>query len=288
MEERVEQYSGCISRGGMKMKNKRIAKNRMTKAVAFLVIIGSSFSIPYSVWANTASSPDEWIKMQQMIEQDSIPSETEPQTPQNGWIQEKEGFRYYLPDGTKIVSSLTLDGYYVDSNGLWNEKEFDILGIKVAAESKFCLPSSQNGWNTHLLELSDLDKKIQDAAGKNRVFHIYEDAITYCQVNEKEEKILLQLSKNKEKESYRFTISCDLGKKDQDLNKISTYDYSVFFYFCCKISHYPQELADAIYGNWQGNNSWGLALHGTTNVMDSQILCDIKNGAGLYTITALQ
>ena len=139
------------------MKNKRIAKNRMTKAAAFLVIIGSSFSIPYSVWANTASSPDEWIKMQQMVEQDSIPSETELQTPQNGWIQEKEGFRYYLPDGTKIVSSLTPDGYYVDSNGLWNEKAFDILGIKVAAESKFCLPSSQNGW------------KVQCTRGTNKI-----------------------------------------------------------------------------------------------------------------------
>lgn len=272
----------------MKMRNKRKQKRILAKAAALFVIAGSPFYMTHFVWANPISSPSEWIKMQETTAQDDTAFKTESETPKSGWIQETDGFYYYLPDGSRLISSLTPDGYYVDSNGLWNEKTFDLLGIKVSAESKFCVPSSWNEWNTQFSELPDLAQTIQEAAGGTRVFHIYEDSILYCQVNGKEENILLQFSKNKETESYRLRVSCDLGKRDADLSKISAYDYSVFFYFCCKISHYPQELADAIYENWQGDNTWGISLYDTTNVMDSQILCDVKTGAGLYTITALQ
>lgn len=203
-----------------------------------------------------------------------------------GWQQENGVWHYYQTDGSLLVSDITPDGYLVDANGIWEAKSYPILGVKVKAPDRFCGASQMGDWSSVMEELNLVNQQLQTILKDMRVFHVYGDSIVYCQKSGQKETQLIGLYKDTASDGYQIRISAELGKRDLDLSKASTYDYQIFFFLCAKISSRPEEVADAIYASWQGQNQYGLRRLEPTPVADVQLSYDVEENTGIYLISA--
>lgn len=205
-----------------------------------------------------------------------------------GWQQENGRWHYYQPDGSLLVSAVTPDGYLVDEKGVWEQKAFSILNQKVMAPERFCGASQMGDWSRIIEPLNGINRQIQSVLPDKRVFHLYTDSLVYCRVSGGKETELLGLYKDTDSDGYRLRLSLDLGKRDLDLSKASTYDYQVFLFFCAAVSADPAVLADAVYCSWQGGNEYGLKNQELTAVGDTLICYEAEDGAGIYSLSARQ
>lgn len=205
-----------------------------------------------------------------------------------GWQQENGVWHYYQPDGSLLVSAITPDGYLVDQNGVWEQKTFSILNQPVTAPDRFRTASQMGDWSGILTQLNEINSQIQSVLGGKRAFHVYGDSIEYCRVDGNTETRLMGLYQNTQTGGYNLRLSLNLGKRDNDPTKASTYDYQVFLYFCTLISSDPATVADAIYCSWQAGNEYGLRQDIAIPIGDAMIHYDAENGAGNYGIYARQ
>lgn len=205
-----------------------------------------------------------------------------------GWQQTEGKWYYYTEEGQPLTSCLTPDGYLVDADGIWTRQKTVILDKEIDAAEKFIPSSQMAGWSSILEEMNWLNGEIQKVLNGKRIFHIYEDSISYCRVASGKETELLGLYKNEETDGYLFKISTDLGNRLDDRTQAATYDYNVFKLFCSGISGSPEVLADAIYSSWQGNNAYQITKEQRTPVGDAAVCCMAENGAGYYDISQLR
>ena len=205
-----------------------------------------------------------------------------------GWQNEDGVWHYYQGDGSHLVSAITPDGYLVDENGVWEQKNYSILGVSVDSPDRFCTASQMGDWSSLLEQLNAVNRQIQLVLEEKRVFHVYGDSIEYCRKSGDTETLLLGLYKDTDTNGYRLNLSVDLGNRNMDLSKASTYDYQVFLFLCAKISSSPAVVADAIYSSWQEQNAYGLQRLIPVSVADADISYDVAEGVGIYYLTARQ
>lgn len=207
-----------------------------------------------------------------------------------GWINAGGTWHYELEDGTTAVNRVTPDGYYVDGDGVWKKQTLTILSQKITSPSRF-VPLSEISFPASKDMLNLFNRTIQGAANGKRIFHLYQDGITYGSLSTsnstQSEELLLSLTGDPAVNGYKLRISGNLGDGTFNAQDIHSYDYAVFRYLCALISNRPDILADAIYQSWQGNNGYGIRMDRTAAAGDAMISLDIENGAGVYHISAL-
>lgn len=203
-----------------------------------------------------------------------------------GWETDgNKQWRYRNEDGTYLTSALTPDGYYVDSNGIWQES-YTILGAEIKAKNYFLLSSNETVFDAFLPTLEKMTVTLKEETGGKRGFYVRNDRVEYVGLSDKTEIPLLYLSKDKESAGYRLEISCRLTKNDVPEKKLSQYDYQVLRGLLNMVSRSGELLSDAVYSSWEDSNSYGISMEDWVTVGDAKIRYLAVNGAGIYEIAA--
>ncbi|WP_432628115.1 hypothetical protein [Brotaphodocola sp.] len=214
-----------------------------------------------------------------------------------GWKQSGGGWIYYLSDGTPQQGGFTPDGYLVDGNGSWSQRSGVILEESVSYPDCFVPASQMRGWGDMRADLERVGKRIQTALGNARSIQLDDESISYYRTTAQNTQsslyyqntqntttLLLSLYQDSRTDGYQLRVSTNLGNRKNGVSRASTYDYAMFYLMLAKISHVPEQLADAIYGSWQGNNPYGLTEKGEVQVGDVFLSLHVENGAGVYMI----
>lgn len=209
-----------------------------------------------------------------------------------GWIEDKGSSYYLLENGRCLLDTITPDGYYVDGNGAWYKRKSTILGFSFDSPDKFISPGQEWGNKTSLLSLRD---KINDAFGKDRRFRVSNQAIEYTLAENKttsaktasgtaNETVLIGLYREANEEKIRLDIKLKLEPGNFDEKKASAYDYAVFKTMLYQISSSPEILEAALLNAWQGDNHWQINRDGWVRAGDSLIMYTPGNGFGRFLI----
>jgi hypothetical protein len=203
------------------------------------------------------------------------------------WQKEERGFYYQNDDGSRLVSAMTPDGYYVDDRGIWLPQTLNIMGQTVTAPEKFRYASENIDWALSLSDIRTLNQTVVDALDDKRAFHLYADKITYVRVSSKTESTILELQKDPQTNGYILAVSADLGDRSGDIYQISSYDYAVMQLLCTQISSRPVELIEAVYSSWQGgDNTMRLVVDSEVAFGDCIVALRLENGGAVYTVRA--
>lgn len=206
----------------------------------------------------------------------------------SGWKQTNGGWVWYQEDGTLLVNGWTPDGYFVDDGGSWKSETRNILDDTFAVTDRFKTAEDLPSMGALLTDLNRLNKRVQTYMNGKRIFHAYNEYITYSKLEDKKETVYLSLNRDKEKNGWNIQVSCDLGTRNNNRNYATTVDYEVLYFFISQISHTPNQVIDAIYRSWQGDNAWGLSFIKEVPVGDSLISYGADNGAVGYMIRRRQ
>lgn len=271
---------------------------RIIRQTAFLLLAGGLFMTTGTmpVFAEASSTITAGTITAGASRADSGSGQTSSGTGSStgtGWKQSGGGWIYYLSDGTPQNGGFTPDGYLVDGNGSWSQRSGAILEESVSYPDRFVPSSQMRGWNDMRTDLERVGKRIQTALGNARLIQVDDESISYYRMSSQNtqnsgtvqsEGLLLSLYQDPRTDGYQLRVSTNLGNRKNGVSRASTYDYAMFYLMLAKISHVPEQLADAIYGSWQGNNPYGLAEKGEVQVGDVFLSLHVENGAGVYMI----
>lgn len=246
-------------------------------------------------WKQIAAAVGAWILVcgncgvaEAVVIADMPPQYTEQQDasgvkPAEGWVWEGRGWHYYR-DGVALTDTMTPDGYFVDSSGLWEQKTLHIVIEDIKAPERFRPSTEQKGWAPVYDSLNRLNEYLYDWSGLTREFSLYEDAIVYNQLDGDDKTELLSLHKM-EGGGYQLRLSTTLVRNGKT-NQLSSCDYQVFRFFCAAMSSTPDQLVEAVYGSWQSSNPYGLSMWEDTAVGDAWVRSGAEQGTGVYSVSA--
>lgn len=205
-----------------------------------------------------------------------------------GWEKlENSDWRYQKEDGSYLTDSYTPDGYYMDGNGIWKEKQ-EFLGEEISAPNSF-RTASQTGSLTDFSDmLSSMCRRISEDCGDVREAAATEEEIVWLRTGEQQEMELFRFYKIPDTDGYALRLKCSLTKTAGTKPRASWYDYQVLSGLLCRISASGGQLADAVYSSWEEDNSHGLKAGEWVRAGDAMIKYESISGAGIYEIRAAE
>lgn len=226
-----------------------------------------------------------------------------------GWVQENDGWHYYLWDGTEktgwlelgglyyflsdngvcLTDAMTPDGYYVDGNGAWYQREKSILGVRMTAPEQFCpadVPLNEGG------AAASLSGLIRRSFGGARLLRVSDTAIEYVsaggadgQTKSGEEMVLAGLYREAQNGRYRLDLRMSLDAGASGKKTAAAFDYGVFQALLYQFSSSPEVLGAAVCSAWNGDNQWNINRQSPAEAGDSQVLYAAGDGFGRFYIT---
>ncbi len=231
-----------------------------------------------------------------------------------GWVQETDGWHYYLEDGSAgsgwietdgiyyylaengrcLTDTVTPDGYYVNGEGGWYRREQEILGSKTTAPERFAAPDA--GWGQQAA-LETIGNTVWRTFGGARRLKMTDTAIEYVAVEGGSAKskgssaggsetVLLGLYREPAQGQYRIDIRIGLDRDCTDGQKAAAYDYGVFQALMYRISSSPEILTGAIYSAWEEDNLWNINRQGWVSAGDCQVTYKAGSGLGRFYVRA--
>jgi hypothetical protein len=201
----------------------------------------------------------------------------------SGWKQVGQVWKWYQEDGTELKNAVTPDGYYVNENGAWFRSSQNFEQETFDLPERFRTSTSVASMNAFLSDLNRLNKRVQNVLNGKRIFHVYPNRVTYSHLDGSSESLLLSLSRDTSCDGWTLRVSCNLGNR-HDSHQSASVDFSVLRILVGRFSHTPDQIADAIYESWQGNNIWNITDSADALVGDALIRCSVENGAAVYKI----
>lgn len=200
-----------------------------------------------------------------------------------GWILVDGKYYYLYEDGHCAINEITPDGYRVDESGVWYEVKKDILGQTFAVPAGFVTPASMGeGWGKNGQALTELGRTVSASVGQNRKLAISEYDMEYLSLDG--EIRYMGLYKDPGIQGYRLDLGLRLDRTNGEGNKAAECDYGVFRAFLSSISSTPDELAEAIYSGWQGQNIYGISRSTPVAVGDCSVTYEAGQGYGRFFI----
>lgn len=203
-----------------------------------------------------------------------------------GWI-EVGGKHYYLyEDGHCAMNEITPDGFRVDENGAWYEAKRQLLGQEFPLPVRF--QNSTNlgdGWGGAEAALKGAAGKITADFGGKRKLSVDSGAVEYKSA--KNDVWYMGLYKDRAAGGYRLDIYILLDRASETRSITETVDYEVFKAMLTAVSSAPDQLEDAIYSSWQGENTWNISRTGTTPVGDCGVRYEAGQGYGRFYLQPL-
>lgn len=208
---------------------------------------------------------------------------------QTGWL-ELEGKHYYLADnGVCLTDAMTPDGYYVDGDGAWYQRQKTILGVGMTAPEQFCpaeVPFREGG------ALGAFSGLIRRSFGGTRLLRVSDKAVEYVSTGRTdgqrasgEETVLAGLYRDAENGRYRLDLRMGLDGEAVGRESAAAYDYGVFQALLYQISSSPEVLEAAVCSAWSGENQWNINRQSPVMAGDSQVLYAAGDGFGRFYIT---
>ncbi len=205
--------------------------------------------------------------------------------PGSGWVVQGEKYYYLTDDGRAVSDQMTPDGFYINHNSEWYQRNIEILGVPFTAPA--VIPSAHAAW----IGKASLDqlKNVINQIFSQRTMRVTDDAVEYdVEVVTKSKattsKMLLGLYKNTENDSYRLDLCTSLDSSSTDGLKAATYDYQVFRSMIYQISGAPEILEKAIYSSWEEDNAWNINRTDYVRVGDVWVKYVAASGCGRYFI----
>lgn len=207
-----------------------------------------------------------------------------------GWI-EVGGKHYYLyEDGHCAMNEITPDGFRVDASGAWYEAKRQLLGQEFPLPVSF--QDSRNrgeGWGVAEAALKGAAGKITADSGGKRKLLVDSTAIEYKSAfkSAKDDTWYMGLYRDSASGGYRLDIYILLDRNSETQSIGEALDYEVFKAMLTTVSSTPDQLEDAIYGSWQGDNSWNISRTTITPVGDCGVIYEAGQGYGRYYLRPL-
>lgn len=198
------------------------------------------------------------------------------------WVQNGSAFSWISQDGSILTNAVTPDGYFVNASGLWQTETREFLGEGFILPDKFLGSKNVADMGLWLSDINKLNKQIQQLFQGARIFHVYQNSITYSKVADKKETQLLALYLDNESNGWKIRVSCSLDCSKTDKVYATSIDFVVLQFFVSFFSHTPDYVADAVYRSWEGDNLWKLSSQEMTAVGDSMIKYSVEDGAAIY------
>lgn len=204
--------------------------------------------------------------------------------PVQGWIEENGSYYYLTENGSRLVSGITPDGFFVDADGRWYSRKTTIFNQEFTAPSQF--PASYSAWgNTE--QLSFLRSQLR-LVFKERRLKISDNAIEYVVSSDQKERVLLGLYRKNETGSFRLDLGVSLDAGSTELNDPETYDYMIFRAMLYEMTSTPDYLEKAIYSSWEESNSWKINRETPVQIGDALVKYDAASGYGRYQVSPVQ
>lgn len=204
---------------------------------------------------------------------------------QGGWVQNGEALSWIQADGTVLTDSVTPDGFYVNAAGIWQTEFRTYLGAVSALPNQFLSCEDAEDLRQWQAWISQLNVQVQQLFQGTRVFHVYEDYITYSKVSNQSETMLLALYRDPASAGWKVKVACSFNSTGTDEVYATSVDYVVLQYLLAFVSHTPEYAADAIYQSWEGENLWNLQTGTQVPVGDCMMTYSVENGAAVYRLT---
>lgn len=200
-----------------------------------------------------------------------------------GWIQVGGKYYYLYDDGHCAMNEITPDGYRVDGSGAWYEVKKSILGQEFEVPALFVLPASMGeGWGRNGEALKELGRGVSFELAQSRKLSISEYGLEYLSPDGKTR--YMGLYKDFETQGYRLDLGLRLDRTNAEGNTVSEYDYGVFQAFLASVSSTPDELGEAIYSGWQGQNVYGISRSMPITAGDCRVTYEAGQGYGRFYI----
>ena len=202
-----------------------------------------------------------------------------------GWI-EVGGKHYYLyEDGHCAMNEITPDGFRVDADGAWYEAKRELLGQEFPLPAGFQNSISLgDGWGGAQAALNGAAGKISADSGGKRKLLIDSTAIEYKSAvkSAKGDARYMGLYKDSTTGGYRLDIFILLDRNSETQSLGEALDYEVFKAMLTTVSSTPDQLEEAVYSSWQGDNSWNISRAAITSVGDCSVIYEAGQGYGRY------
>lgn len=154
-------------------------KDRVKVLTAAVPSLGLVMAISLAVPFAALGADPGWLQ-----QEDGWHYYLEDGSPAVGWV-EVEGKSYYIPqEGGMLKDAITPDGYYVDENGAWYEKKETILETEFTAPYQVCYPSSE--WNGKEA-LNKMRTKLSQRFSGNRSFRVGDNAVEFVKIETAED-----------------------------------------------------------------------------------------------------
>ena len=202
------------------------------------------------------------------------------------WVEGTDGtWSYEQDDGTWLTNGFSPDGYYVDGSGKWYDS-LTILETSVPSRNSF--RSSQE--EVIFAGCEDIFNQVQETLyrdlGNVRRFRLSNQRLGYGRTDGDQYTELFSLEQNREKGEFTLTVRCPLTRKYQGNIPMSWYDFQCLRVVTNLLSRTGDQLAEAVYYSWEGDNRYGVKLEQWTQVGDAWISYRAAEGAGIYSIRA--
>lgn len=202
-----------------------------------------------------------------------------------GWI-EVGGKHYYLyEDGHCAMNEITPDGFRVDADGAWYEAKRELLGQEFPLPAGFQNSISMgDGWGGAQAALNGAAGKISADSGGKRKLLIDSTAIEYKSAvkSTKDDARYMGLYKDSTTGGYRLDIFILLDRNSETQSLGEALDYEVFKAMLTTVSSTPDQLEEAVYSSWQGDNSWNISRAAIISVGDCSVIYEAGQGYGRY------
>ena len=202
------------------------------------------------------------------------------------WVEGTDGtWSYEQDDGTWLTNGFSPDGYYVDGSGKWYDS-LTILETSVPSRNSF--RSSQE--EVICAGCEDIFNQVQETLyrdlGNVRRFRLSNQRLGYGRTDGDQYTELFSLEQNREKGEFTLTVRCPLTREYQGNILMSWYDFQCLRVVTNLLSRTGDQLAEAVYYSWEGDNRYGVKLEQWTQVGDAWISYRAAEGAGIYSIRA--
>ena len=200
------------------------------------------------------------------------------------WVEIEDGvWEYRLDDGTYLTDGFTPDGYFIDGSGRWTENAV-VLETEVPNRNSFLPPTDENAFLDYADILNDVQRVLYRDLGDIRRFRISDDRISFCAADGDELTELFTLYQNRNGGNYQLVLKTGLTRDAGEKPSVSWYDYECLRLLLRRISRTGDQLAEAVYYSWEGDNRYGIKMYQKTAVGDALGSYEPSGGAGIYWI----
>ena len=200
------------------------------------------------------------------------------------WMKSPDGSWYYsYDDGTWLVNGFSPDGYYVDGTGKWWDS-LTILETKVPSRNSFRSPQEEEIFSGCEEIFNQVQRVLYRDVGNVRRFQLSTSRLRLNQTEDNRSTELFSIEQNRETGTIDLVIRCALTREYQGDIPMSWYDFQCLRVVLNLISRTGDQLAEAVYYSWEGDNRYGVKLEQWTTVGDAMISYRASNGAGVYSI----